>query len=226
MPTVVLFDIDGTLLTSGGAGRRAIDRAFQTRFDRTDACASFSLAGRTDRAIVRQALQAIGEVANEATIEAVLEAYLDFLVQEVAVTADCRLHAGVVETLAFLEGCADVAIGLGTGNVEKGARIKLGRAGIANRFAFGGFGSDHEERGELLGIGAARGAARLGVKREDCRVVVIGDTPRDIEAARSIGARSIAVATGPFTLDELAGSNPDHAFADLSDPAVLAAIVG
>ncbi len=226
MPTVVLFDIDGTLLTSGGAGRRAIDRAFGAQFGRTDACANLSLAGRTDRAIVRYALQAIGVVATAAAIEAVLDAYLGFLVQEVAVTADCRLHPGVAETLAALEDRPDFAIGLGTGNIEKGARIKLGQVGIADRFAFGGFGCDHEERGELLGIGAARGAARLGVERQACRVVVIGDTPRDVEAARHIGARSIAVATGPYTAEELAASGADHVFADLRDPRVLPAIVG
>jgi phosphoglycolate phosphatase len=98
--------------------------------------------------------------------------------------------------------------------------------GIAERFGFGGFGCDHEDRGPLLGIGAARGAARLGVPLAACRIVVIGDTPRDVEAARFIGAISIAVATGPFTREELASSGADHVVADLLDPAMLEAILG
>lgn len=225
-PTVVLFDIDGTLLSSGGAGRRAIDRAFAQRFGRPDACAGFSLAGRTDRAIVRFGLHAIGQPEDDATIDAVLEDYLRLLVEEVAASTDCRLHPGVPEALQELERHAGLAVGLGTGNVERGARIKLGRVGIADRFGFGGFGCDHEDRGTLLSIGAARGAARLGLPVHACRIVVIGDTPRDVEAARAIGAVAIAVATGPFSVEDLAATGADHVVPDLLDPRTLDAIVG
>jgi phosphoglycolate phosphatase-like HAD superfamily hydrolase len=105
--------------------------------------------------------------------------------------------------LAELATRERIAIGLGTGNVEHGARLKLAPLELADAFAFGGYGSDHEDRAELIAIGADRGAARLGRARADCRVVVIGDTPKDVAAAQAIGAESIAVATGLFAVDEL-----------------------
>jgi phosphoglycolate phosphatase-like HAD superfamily hydrolase len=111
---------------------------------------------------------------------------------------------------------AGVAVGLGTGNVREGARIKLSRVGIHDRFAFGGFGCDHENRVELIRHGARSGAARLGVPLEDCRVVVIGDTPKDVDAAKGIGARCIGVGTGNFTPEALLAAGADHAYADFT----------
>lgn len=224
-PTVLLFDIDGTLLSTGGAGRRAIERAFERRCGRRDACAHFSFAGMTDRAIARAGLVAVGEPASEAAIDALLESYLELLAEEVAGAKSYFLHRGIEAALAAVAGRAECAVGLGTGNIEEGARLKLSRVGIHDRFRFGGFGSDHEDRAELLRIGARRGAAELAVPVEKCRVVVIGDTPRDIAAARAIGAESIAVATGPFTADELAPHHPTRLFPDLSAPDALAALL-
>src|SRR5262249_35798153 len=102
--------------------------------------------------------------------------------------------------------------------VREGAKIKLGRARLFERFAFGGFGCDAEDRAELLAVGAARGAARKGARMEECRLVVIGDTPRDIAAAKAIGAESIAVATGPFSPTELAECAPTALLKSLADP--------
>ena len=232
-PTIYLFDIDGTLISSGGAGRRAIERAFEARHDRRDACSDFSFAGMTDRAIVRRALAGLGHSpegpAIEAAIDALLDAYLTLLEDEVWRATDCKVHRGIDDALAALsqrEAIASLAVGLGTGNVERGAQVKLARVGLDRRFEFGGFGSDAEDRAELLRVGAERGAARLARARDTCRVVIIGDTPRDITAAHAIGAEAIGVATGPFSTVELMAAGADAAFDDLAAPGAMAALFG
>src|SRR5438046_1440261 len=125
-PVVYLYDIDGTLISTGGAGRRAIERAFAERFGRADACAHFSFAGMTDRAIARAGLRAIGLGATEAEITALLDAYVNLLAGEVARATNFRVNAGIAEALAACEARPACAIGLGTGNVVDGARVKLG----------------------------------------------------------------------------------------------------
>jgi phosphoglycolate phosphatase-like HAD superfamily hydrolase len=221
-PTVLLFDVDGTLIHSGGAGRRAIERAFEEAHGRRDACASFSFAGMTDRAIVRAGLSAIGHPVDEAEIDRVIAVYLGLLEREVAEERRFRVNRGVAGALDEACARARTAVGLGTGNVRQGARVKLDRVGIHGRFRFGGFGCDSEDRAELVRIGAERGAALLGSPLADCRVVVIGDTPRDVAAARAVGADSLAVATGPFDVEALAGAGATRAFADLAAPGALA----
>lgn len=220
-PLVVLFDIDGTLLSSGGAGRRAMDLAFGTVCGRPDACGAVPMAGMTDRAIVRAGLLAAGLSDLPETIDAVMDAYLSNLPEEVARAERYRLFDGVAEALTGLIARPGVAVGLGTGNVRDGARIKLSRADVWERFPFGGFGCDSEDRGELLAIGAARGAALLGRDQAECRVLVIGDTPRDVSAARSIGADCLAVATGPHVLADLQDAGATWAVPDLCDPLAL-----
>ena len=130
------------------------------------------------------------------------------------------MHAGIEAALALCHGRPGFAVGLGTGNVEEGARLKLDRVDLCRHFSFGGYGSDHADRAELLAIGARRGRARLGVGDGPCRVVVIGDTPKDIAAARAIGAESIAVATGSYTRARTCASTaPPTSVPDLADPA-------
>ncbi len=227
-PTVLLFDVDGTLVTTGGVGRRALEVAFERSFDRRDACRSFRLDGMTDRAIVRAGLRAIGVEPTEEVIDQVLVDYLTVLAEEVAAAPDAtyRVHAGMAETLDAAGGLGDVALGLGTGNIREGARIKLERVGIFHRFAFGGFGCDAEDRTALIRRGAERGAALLGAPLEECRVVVIGDTPKDVAAARAIGAECIGVGTGSFTAAPLIEAGASRAFTDLSTPGALAAVLG
>lgn len=224
-PLVLLFDIDGTLISTGGAGRRSMERAFAATYGRADACAGISFGGMTDRAILRAGLAALGEPPVPAAIDALLTAYLAALEDEIA-RSDCRLHAGIEGALTAAHGHARAAVGLGTGNVREGARVKLRKVGIYERFTFGGFGCDHEDRGELIRMGAERGARALGVLREECRVVVIGDTPKDVAAAKVIGAESIAVATGSFSLAELTAAGATHVFRDLTDPAAIPAMLG
>lgn len=225
-PTVLLFDIDGTLITTGGAGRRSIERAFERLHRRRDACSSFSLGGMTDRAILRAGLEAIRAPAGEEEIKALLAVYLEHLAEEIATSPEYRIHTGIepaLEAAAAREACS---LGLGTGNIREGARLKLSHVGIFDRFSFGGFGCDHELRAELIRIGAERGAEKLGAPLAECRVVVIGDTPKDIAAAKAIGAESIAVATGFFSADELVACEPTHVFPHLGAPGALRALLG
>lgn len=225
-PTVLLFDIDGTLVTTGGAGRRAIQRAFAEECGRDEGTLHFRLDGMTDRAIVRQALQSAGLQATEERIDHVLTRYIELLTDEVAKAhpEQYRLHPGMQAAIhhAAEAGCA---VGLGTGNIRPGAKIKLERVGIYERFPFGGFGCDHESRPELIRIGAERGAQHLGIPLPECRVVVIGDTPKDVAAAHAIGAECIGVGTGSFTPAELREAGAEWAFPDLSSAEALDALL-
>lgn len=224
-PTVLLFDIDGTLVTTGGVGRRAIERTLEVVHGRADACDRIAFGGMTDPAIVRAALAAIGVATTRAAIDAVLDAYVRILEEEVRAAdgARYRIHPGMLEAIQTgLERGA--AVGLGTGNIRAGARIKLERVGLFERFAFGGFGCDSEDRVELLRIGAQRGAQQLGVSLAECRIVVIGDTPKDVAAAHGIGAECIAVATGGASADELLACGANRVFADLTAAGALDAV--
>lgn len=225
-PTVLLFDVDGTLVTTGGAGRRSIDRAFELLHGRPDACRHFSFDGMTDRGIVRLGLQAIGLAVDDAAIDALLERYVLCLDEAVQSVPDDRyvVHDGMREAVeAGLQ--AGMAVGLGTGNIREGARVKLSRVGLYEKFSFGGFGDDHELRPELIRAGALRGAEKLGVSLSAARVVVIGDTPKDVSAAQAIGAESIAVATGGYTAEQLRASGATHVFDVLSQPGALEALL-
>ncbi len=226
-PTILLFDIDGTLITTGGVGRRAIERAFGERYGRPDACTSFRFDGMTDRSIARQALTLLEVDPTDAAIDDILDLYVKLLEVEVA-RADAalyRIHAGIAEALGVAKEHG-MGIGLGTGNTRDGARIKLSRVGIYERFAFGGFGSDAEERAALIRRGAERGAEHLRAPLVECRVVVIGDTPKDVDAARAIGAESLGVGTGGFNARELREHGATHAFESLAAPGALDAMLG
>ena len=226
-PTVLLFDIDGTLVTTGGAGRRAISRAFEKLHGRLDACESFSLSGMTDRAIVRKALGIIGVEATPEAINAVIGSYLSLLDGEVKQVEDRHyfVHAGMREAVTEARSRSGVAVGLGTGNVRAGARVKLERVGIYDQFTFGGFGCDHEDRVELIRHGALGGARLLGAPLEECRVVVIGDTPKDVAAAKGIGAICIGVGTGNFTPQALTEAGAEFAFPDFTAQGALEALL-
>lgn len=226
-PTVLLFDIDGTLVTTGGVGRRAVERAFERAHGRADACSLIRFDGMTDRSITRLGLEAVGVTPTDEAIAALLDVYLGELAAELAVSSPetYRVHVGVPEALAAARQ-RGMALGLGTGNLEDGARLKLEHVGLYHHFGFGGFGSDHELRVELIRVGAERGARQLGLPREACRVVVIGDTPKDVDAARGIGAESIGVGTASFTAQQLLEHGATYAFDDLRAPGALTALLG
>jgi phosphoglycolate phosphatase-like HAD superfamily hydrolase len=219
MPTILLFDVDGTLVSSGGVGRLAIEKTFERRHGRRDVV-SFSFAGMTDKAIVRNGLLALAKgFASEpellAEMDATLAFYLRVLEEEAAAHDGIRVHDGILRVLDLAEACPNLALGLGTGNLREGARIKLGHAGIYHRFSFGGFGDDSIDRPEILAAGARRGAA-----------VVVGDTPKDIAAAQAIGAECVAVATGMHSLAELEAHSPTLACQTLADQRADAVLFG
>jgi phosphoglycolate phosphatase-like HAD superfamily hydrolase len=225
-PTVLLFDVDGTLIYAGGAGRRAITRVFAERYGQPRLFDEVRFHGMTDRAIVRGALGRAGVHCDEATIDNLCAAYLVALADEMPRSARFKIHPGVPELLARLGEHDGVAIGLGTGNLREGARIKLEHARLMHHFTFGGYGCDDEDRASLIRRGAERGASQMGVPLGDCRIVVIGDTPRDIEAARAVGADAVVVETGGFGAAELRALGAHHAFATLAEDGVLSAILG
>lgn len=226
-PTILLFDIDGTLITTGGVGRQAMESAFLIVHGRRDAIATFGLDGMTDRAIVRMGLQTIGAPDDEGAIDRVLDRYLDFLQIMVAKASSdsYRLHPGMAEVVSAAQQ-AGMGVGLGTGNVREGARLKLQRVGVFQHFRFGGFGDDHEDRATLIRRGAERGAQHLKVDLADARVVVIGDTPRDVAAAVAIGAECIGVATGSYSTDQLLRAGATRAFLNLAEDGAALAVLG
>ncbi len=225
MKTVVLFDIDGTLLASGGVGRRAFEGALEARVGAVHArgAPDYRYDGKTDRQIGRELLRHAGhaDAAIDAMLDAIIADYLVRLRAELGAGAPgLRVHAGILGLLDALEARDDVLLGLLTGNVADGAALKLGAAGILpQRFVVGAFGSDHELRPELPAIAQQRASARLGYDVLGASVVIIGDTPADVQCGRGIGARAVAVATGHFSVAELAAHGPQAVFADFSDVA-------
>ncbi len=218
-PTLVLFDIDGTLIQSGRAGLRGMNAAFGRLHGRGDALADVPIAGRTDRAIVADALRLLGLPPDEEQVQRLREAYLEDLRTEIGrpVEAPSGVLPGVGELLAALDEEPHVGVGLLTGNFAGGAAIKLGHFGLWERFRFGAFGDDHPDRRALVPVAVAE-AARAGWRVEQAdRVVIIGDTPLDVDCALAYGARALAVATGPFGREDLAAAGAHHVVPTLAD---------
>lgn len=220
MTRVVLFDIDGTLLASGGVGRRAMEAALLRHFG-TIGPTHYRYDGKTDRQIVRESMGHAGfaDADIDARMEPLLAEYLARLEQTItSEMSGVRVHAGVPALLDALQARDDVLLGLLTGNIAPGASLKLRAAGLApERFRVGAFGSDHEHRFELPAIAQRRAAELLGCNVEGSTVVIIGDTPADVECGRGIGARAVAVATGHFTTADLAACGPHAVFEDFTD---------
>jgi len=230
MRHLVLFDIDGTILHSGGAGRDAMEYALSTVFG-TAGDASMRYDGKTDRQIVRESMRAAGfsDSDIDARMDEVVALYVASLPSRLAdPERHVGLFPGVAELIDVVHRRDDAVLGLLTGNVEPGARLKLGAAGLDfARFRVNAFGSDHEVRGELPAIAHRRMQDAFGIELEGRDVVVIGDTPADISCGLTLGARAIAVATGWYSVNDLAAHHPYAVFPDLSDTdAVLEAIVG
>jgi phosphoglycolate phosphatase len=228
--TVVLFDIDGTLLSTHGAGKRAREAAL-IEHDGTAGPSDHRYDGKTDGQIARELMRTAGfdDATIDARMAAVLEHYLGGLHRELAeAPAAPRVYAGVRELLDALERRTDVTLGLLTGNIEGGAKAKLAAAQLApHRFRLGAYGSDHERRDALPAIAKARAQALLAREISGDSLVIIGDTPHDITCGRSVGARAIGVATGHFAAPALAEHSPFAVFHDLSDTdRVIEAIVG
>lgn len=214
---MILFDIDGTLIDSGGAGVRSLALAFQDLFSIPDAFSAISMAGKTDTQIIREGLIAWGLSSGDGAVPRVIATYLSHLRREV-VNDRRHMKRGVAELLAALSEEADrMRLGLLTGNIERGARIKLDPFGLNVHFPFGAFGDDDEDRNNLLPFAVQRHRALYGTDVAFDRCVIVGDTPRDVECAKRYGAASVAVATGPYGVDELIQSGADRVLEDLTD---------
>jgi phosphoglycolate phosphatase-like HAD superfamily hydrolase len=224
---LVLFDIDGTILRSNGAGRRAMIAALREVFGGAGP-EDHRYDGKTDPQIVREVMRLEGhhDAHIDERMDALMTLYLAHLERELE-QADTFVYPGIPELLAALEARDDTILGLLTGNLREGAHAKLRAAGIdPGRFRVGAFGSDHEHRPELPALARRRAQAELGIDLEGHHLVVIGDTPADIECGRSLGVRAIGVATGSFTVDELLRHSPHAVFETLADTdRVMSAIV-
>ena len=217
---LVLFDIDGTLLNSGGMGRVSMRHALAEVFG-SPGNPSYRYDGKTDKQIVRDVMRLEGhsDAHIDSSMERLIALYLDGLrTGAKSGKFNVRPLDGVVPLLDALEAREDIVLGLLTGNVESGARIKLAAAGInPDRFRVNAFGSDHEHRPELPAIAQRRASETLGVDIAGERLIVIGDTPADIECGRSLGARAIGVASGHYTVDQLQTHNPYAVFPSLKN---------
>jgi len=215
MPKFVLFDIDHTLIDSGGAGIAALNKALQKVAGISQGFNGINCAGKTDLQIVREAFDVHRVKSRNGLIDEMMEEYVIHLRIEVR-ERNGHVKPGVGTLLARLDEEEDLFLGLLTGNLEQGARVKLAPYGLNRYFPVGAFGSDSEDRNLLLPVAVKRLAALSGVALgyDDC--VVIGDTPRDVVCARAHHAASIAVATGPYSLKRLEEAAADLVVPDLT----------
>jgi phosphoglycolate phosphatase-like HAD superfamily hydrolase len=211
---LLLFDIDGTLVLTGGAGIRALNRAFCQVVGIVNALDGIRLHGKTDPAIVREIFNARRAHQNADSYDQILAAYVEFLSEEVQRSENYRVLPGILRFLQDFQGRSDLAFGLATGNVEAGARIKLARGNLNPFFAFGGFGSDAENRTELVRRAAHNGSRLAGVTIDPNDIFVIGDTPRDIVAGREAGYRTVGVATSDYSTEDLSAAGADLVLLD------------
>lgn len=214
---VVLFDIDGTLIQSGGAGVRAFGETARSEFDRPDGTAGMHFAGRTDTSLVREFLRRHALPETPENFRRFLDTYVFWLDHLLP-----RLEGGVLPGVwSWLHGLRALKspplVGLLTGNIRLGAEIKLRHFRLWDEFTLGAFSDDSEDRNALAAIAHARSAAAFGRPLDGAELLVIGDTPRDIECARAVGARVLAVATGRDSVEALRAHAPDFAAASLRD---------
>lgn len=227
---VYLFDVDGTLVSAGGAGRRAFERAVADRCGGLDgALAGLRLDGMTDRLIVREALRILSQPFDDAFCDALLERYVEHLASEIHGPGYAVLP-GVVEALEGLRA-RGALVALCTGNVVAGAKLKLARGGVDRYFDWGasavcGFAADGEERERVVRAALRRTCERLGRTIAPAEALVIGDTPRDVSAAHAAGIPVLAVATGRYAEAELREAGAEHVAPSLAHEAALRVLFG
>lgn len=220
MIRLVLFDIDGTLIRTGGAGMAAFTLTGEQAFGVLNGTGHMKFAGRTDTSLVREFFVSHGLETNDANVTRFFEHYLSILGETLAAYqgAPC---AGVE---AFLEGLSSLSqpprIGLLTGNIRRGAEIKLRHFGLWGWFEMGAYGDDHEDRNQIAHVALRRGRELLGEDLQPDELLVVGDTPRDVECGRAVGAKVLAVATGGASHEDLQASQPDWLVGDLTQAAV------
>jgi phosphoglycolate phosphatase-like HAD superfamily hydrolase len=216
MPPVVLFDVDGTLIDSGGAGARSWRHAFDKLYGIPADIGSHTSAGETDPVVARKTFEAaVGREPTEAELARLFAVYLLMLSEEVRTSEGYRMLEGVEDLLLMLSD-AGTMLGLVSGAMEGAARVKLSRADLNRFFVFGGYGSDSDDRAMLTRVAIDKAATLHGHDVTPDRVFVVGDTPLDIEAARAVGAVSVAVASGKFSVEELRSSGARYVLTSLA----------
>jgi phosphoglycolate phosphatase len=223
MPKLVLFDIDGTLVLTGGAGIRAMNRAGEAELGLSNLLDGVPVAGRTDWIILHDALTKAGHDLDEDLFVRMRDAHIRYLREEIDQPGDGvkDVMPGIRELLPVLQSRDDVFLGLLTGNFEEAARIKLGHFDLWDYFRCGAFGDDAADRNKLVPFAVDR-ARECGFGSFDYgEVVVIGDTPHDVACAVAVGAMPVAVATGNFTVDQLRATGAPIVLEDLSDTAAF-----
>jgi len=217
MVRLVLFDIDGTLVRTGGAGVKAFAKVFETEFNAVDGFERMKFGGRTDTGLVREFFGYHNIPATAENFSRFFERYV-FWLDHILRDSQTSVCTGVREFIGGLQALSEPpVIGLLTGNIRLGAEIKLRHAGLWDVFVTGGFANDSEERDKIAAIAKQRGSRLLNEELRGEQVVVIGDTPLDIRCARAIGAKVLAVATGMVPIEELESHKPDWALKDLSE---------
>jgi phosphoglycolate phosphatase-like HAD superfamily hydrolase len=220
----ILFDIDGTIMDSGGAGTRAMDTAFMELFSVKNAFQTISMAGKTDMQILREGCELHAIDSSNGVIPAFYRSYTRHLRENIKF-AGGHVKPGIREALRELQEQKEFVLGLLTGNIEEGAMIKLEFFGLYEHFNVGAFGDDDEDRDRLLPIAVDKLYKRdsLRVSFSDC--IVIGDTPRDVSCSKPYGAFSVAVATGPYSAATLSEAGADIVFNDLSDTEAFMSVI-
>ncbi len=217
-PAVVLFDVDGCLISTGGAGARSWRHAFERLYAIPADIGQFSEAGMTDPLVAQLTFsQVIGREPTDREMARLLGAYLDRLEFEVSQSPGYRVMPGVESLLPELIG-ASVLIGIVSGALEAATHIKLSRGGLNRYFTFGGYGSDSRDRAELTRVAIRRAEEICGHPMDPSSVLVVGDTPRDVEAAHAVDAVAVGVATGKYTMDDLRAAGADHVLPTLESP--------
>ena len=220
-----LFDIDGTLIASGGAGEYSMRLAVHDMFGVENGLQGVEIAGRTDRLITRNVFKKFNQEWNVEKATKFLDLYLGHLAEELP-RRNGRLLPGILPLLQKLKANPHIALALLTGNLERGAKIKLSHYGVWEFFEFGAFADDSHDRNQLGPFAQARAHKRYGVEFPPERTFVLGDTPHDVECGRAINAKTVAIATGGLTREQLAACNPDFLFDDLSDVDSFLATLG
>jgi len=220
---LLLFDIDGTLLASGGAGVRALTEAAREYFNSPE-LSGIEVAGRTDTSIAHQLFALHGREFTPTAVTAFTDLYLAHLARLLPVTKGSLLP-GIIPLLEALRARPDCVLALLTGNLVRGAELKLAHYGIWHFFEFGAYADDHHDRNALGPVARARAFDKHGHTFPAERIFILGDTPHDIACARAIDARAIAIATGAFTRAQLAAYSPDFLFEDLSDLSAVLAVL-
>jgi phosphoglycolate phosphatase-like HAD superfamily hydrolase len=217
-PSLVLFDVDGTLITSGGAGARSWRNAFDQLHGVQADIGSHSEAGETDPVVARKTFEgAIGREPTEHELAAIFALYLRRLSHEVATSEGYRVLEGAVALLGRLSD-AGIMLGIVSGAMEGAARVKLGRGDLNRFFLFGGYGTDSPDRTRLTSVAIERASLLHDHVLDPARVYVVGDTPLDVAAAKATGVVSVAVASGKFPVDALEAAGADHVLPNLAGP--------